>query len=105
MVDAVALAREAADAVPLGEVADGVGAGCVGVVLGDRRQAVADALVVQQRTRRNLVRLQQRRCIMRRILRGGDAEVEVEVALVAGRPVEAPAHAPTVGEQLLERRA
>src|SRR2546425_4923482 len=33
--------------------------GCVGVVLGDRRQAVADALVAQQRTRRDLVRLKR----------------------------------------------
>src|ERR1017187_5903107 len=36
---------------------------------------------------------------------GGYPEVEVEVAFVAGRPVKAPAHAPAVSEQLLERRA
>ena len=102
MVDALALAREGADAVPLGEVADGVRAGCAGVVLGDRRQVVADARIAQERTRRDLVGLEQRRGLVWRPLGGGDAEVEVEVALVAGRPVEASAHAPAVGEQLLE---
>ena len=34
----------------------------------------------------------------------GHTEVDVEVALVAGCPVEAPTHPPAVGEQLLERR-
>ena len=34
----------------------------------------------------------------------GDTEVDVEVALVTGCPVEAPAHPLAVGEQLLERR-
>jgi hypothetical protein len=41
---------------------------------------------------------------VRRLVGNGDTEVEVEVALVAGGPVEAPAHPPAIGEQHLERR-
>src|SRR5262249_12481465 len=39
-----------------------------------------------------------------RLVCNRDTEVEVEVALVAGGPVEAPAHTLAVGEQHVERR-
>ena len=57
MVNALAIAREDADAVPLGEVADKVRASCAGVLGGDRGQIVTEVLVVQQRKGRNLVGL------------------------------------------------
>src|ERR671936_875139 len=76
-----------------------------GVLLDGPRQAVAERLIADERMRSNLVGLEQRHGLVRRLVGGGDAEVEVEVALVAGGPVEAPAHPPAVGPQLLERGA
>ena len=58
MVDAVAVVRESADAVPLPEVADNVQAGCGGVLRDHRRHALAHSRVAQQGKRRNLVRLE-----------------------------------------------
>src|SRR6266576_918744 len=103
VVDAVAVAREGADAVPLSEVADDVGAGCCGVLHDHGRQALADARVVQERKRCDLVGLEQRD-LVRCAVGNGDTEVELEVALVTRGPVEAPPHPLAVGEQLLERR-
>src|ERR1700685_1202627 len=42
---------------------------------------------------------------MRQLFPGWHAEVEVEVAVITGRPGEVPAHALAVGKQLLQRRA
>src|ERR671930_2372517 len=105
VIEGVTLAGERAYAVPLGEVGGKVRAGCGGVLVDRRWQLVAEPLVAQQRKRCNLVGLEQRHGLVRRLVGGGDAELEVEVALVAGGPVEAPAHPPAVGQQLLERGA
>src|SRR5262245_13263610 len=89
---------------PLSEVTDDIRAGRGGVLAYHRRKALADARVAYQRKRCDLVGLEQRHGLVLRLVSNGDTEVKVEVALVAGGPVEAPAHPPAVGQQLLERR-
>src|ERR1035441_4008110 len=70
----------------------------------NRWKLVAKALVAQLPIRRNLIGLRPRLGLVG-LLVGGYPEVEVEVAIVTGRPVEAPAHSLSVSEQLFERSA
>ena len=97
MIDAAALAREDAETVPLGHILGDVRAAPAGVLSDDRRQVVAEPLVAQPPKYRNFVGLERRRDLVGR-LGGGYTEVEVKVALVAGRPVETPAHPLAEGE-------
>src|SRR5262249_49988294 len=107
VIEGVALARERADAVSLGEVAVNVRPARARVLDYDSRQVLTGGrLLVQQLQKRELVGLEQRRgWVVRHPFAGRYAVIEVEVAFVAGRPVEAPAHALPIGEQLLDRRA
>src|ERR1039457_5152209 len=70
----------------------------------NRWKLVAKALVAQLPIRRKLIGLRPRLGLVE-LLVGGYPEVEVEVAFVTGRPVEAPAHSLSVSEQLFERCA
>src|SRR5437764_805099 len=105
VVDGVALARERADAVSLGEITVDVRTARGGVLRRGERQVLTDGrLFAQQSQGPYLVGLEERHgWLMRHLLAGRHTEVEVEVAFVAGRPVEAPAHPLAVGEQLLKR--
>src|SRR5204862_6967432 len=94
VVDALALPRERAEPVTLGEVAVDVRPAGARVPGRDQRQALTDGrLLVQQPEQLHFVGLEQRRgWVVPRRLRARNAVVEVEVALKAGRPVEAPSH-------------
>src|ERR1035437_1932209 len=74
------------------------------MVCNNRWKLVAKALVAQLPIRRNLIGLRPRLGLVG-FLVGGYPEVEVEVAIVTGRPVEVPAHSLSVSEQLFERSA
>src|SRR5258708_4666424 len=88
LVDGLGVQDEDAEAEALRQVTGHVGAVLAGIATGDGRQL-----------------LEHRRDPFARLLRtAGETHIGVEVAVVAGGPVEAPAHPLAIREQPLDRR-
>src|ERR1017187_1366450 len=99
VIHGVALARKRADAMSLGEIAFQIRPARGGVLDRELRRVLTEGRLVPQHSQEpKLVRLGQW-CgwSAGHVLSGRHAEVEVEFGLVAGRPLEAPTHALTVG--------